>query len=454
MAGMLAARVLSDYFHRVVLLERDKFEDSPVHRTGVPQARHLHALLPGGNNVIEELFPGISREWCDAGGEYLDVGADFAWRTPPGWGRRFDSGIRMLAASRPLIDLVVRWRLAAVPNVTILDDTMVESLAVDDGGKRVRGVNVKTPGLPAARAIPAALVVDASGRGSRAPQWLETMGYEPPRETVVDAHLGYASRIYRRSGGRRDWDAVFIQANPPDHTRGGIAFPIEGDRWIVTLIGGDRDYPPADEEGFLEFARSLPEEHVYRLIASSEALGPITSYRKMDNRWRHYEKMSARPEGFIVLGDAACAFNPVYGQGMSVASLGAAALRDCIRRHGMRGLAARFQKRLARIIATPWTLSTSEDSRYRGVEGKKPGAVDRFMQSYVDRAMAASTYDTNVRLSMLRVFGLIAGPQELFRPPIAARIISGAIARRLGRPAPPQSIPAAVEGSSRRASAA
>jgi hypothetical protein len=185
MAGMLAARVLSEHFDEVILLERDQYPENATPREGVPQARHLHALLARGHQIVEDLFPGISEDWCQAGGEFLDVGKDFAWRTPKGWGVRFLSGIRMLAGSRPLIDLVIRRRLEDVRNVAVVESAMVDTLTASDSRDRVTGVTVRTPGGEVQQ-LEADLVVEASGRMSRAPEWLCALGYQPPRESVVN----------------------------------------------------------------------------------------------------------------------------------------------------------------------------------------------------------------------------------------------------------------------------
>jgi flavin-dependent dehydrogenase len=179
--------------------------------------------------------------------------------------------------------------------------------------------------------IPADLIVDASGRNSNTWRWLEDLGYEPPEETVVDAHLGYASRIYERSeDSARDWEALLVQATPPEVTRGGVLYPIEGERWIAGLTGVGEDYPPTGEEGFMEFARSLRTPMLYEVKKDAKPLSPIYSYRATRNRKRHYEKLSSQPHNLLVTGDAACAFNPIYGQGMTTAAIGDETLEEAL----------------------------------------------------------------------------------------------------------------------------
>ena len=295
-------------------------------------------------------------------------------------------------------------------------------LVANESGDRVTGVTVRIPG-GSVQSLAADLVVEASGRMSRAPEWLKGLGYTPPRESMVNAHMGYATRLYRRGPEDRGWKALFVQAAPPDRTRAGVALPVEGDRWIVTLCGGGGDHAPVEEGAFLEFIRSLPDPQLYELVSTCEPLSPIVGYRRMENRWRHYEEMDRRPEGLVVLGDAVCAFNPVYGQGLTTAALGAKALSDCLHAPTLDGLPARFQRRLAQVIRVPWTLATGEDVRYRGAEGVKPGLVDKLMQWYVDQVTAVSTYDRRVRLGLLRVFTMTHGPQILFHPRVLGAVL-------------------------------
>ncbi|MDB5310297.1 MAG: monooxygenase FAD-binding protein, partial [Gemmataceae bacterium] len=333
LAGMLAARVLSDHFDIVTLLERDRLPVTPAARPGLPQGRHVHVLLERGRGAMERFLPGLTGDLVRAGAERLDATRDVAWMSPYGWYVRFPGDLLLLASTRDLIDWGVRARVAALPNVRIHQGAEVTGLVRGPGdGARVAGVRLRprTADAEAGRGgavLAADLVVVADGRHSRLPDWLTALGYEPPEETVVNSFQGYASRLYRPPAGfQADWKSLYIQQAPPADPRGGLVVPVEGGLWVVSLVGGDGDYPPTDEAGFLAFARSLRSPAVYEAIAAAEPLTPIAGQRATENRQRHYARLGRFPEGVVAVGDAVCAFNPVYGQGMTAAALGAEVL--------------------------------------------------------------------------------------------------------------------------------
>ena len=439
LAGLLAARVLSERFDRVTLIERDAYTDTPEVRKGIPQANHVHGLLLRGRQVLEELFPGLQDEMIAAGVPLVDMANDIAWFTRAGWGVRFASELRVLAFTRPVLDLHVRRRLLQNEKIEVADQMEVVGLLGNTGENRVAGVLVIPRASDAdrrvARELRADLVVDATGRASRAPRWLKDLGYEPPQETAINAHIGYASRLYRiPENFSGEWVCAYVQSAPPERKRGGILFRVEGNRWLVTLIGGGRDYPPSDEQAFLEFAESLREPTIADAIRNADPVSPIRTHRNTENRLRHFESAKNLPENFVVLGDAACAFNPVYGQGMTIAALGALALRECLREQeeweadgSLYGLAQRFQQRLARVNKAPWLMATGEDYRYSETEGGTPGLKTRFMHWYMDRVLQLATREVAVRSVLLQVFNLLIPPSALFRREILWRVIREAI---------------------------
>ena len=431
MAGLLAARVLTDHFEQVTIIERDRFSSEVAPRKGIPQAHHQHVLLSRGQQILNQLFPQLKDELIAAGAKLIDLAANIAWLTPVGWGIRFASDFTMLSCSRDLLEWGVRRQLATFTQVRFLQAGEVKGLLSNPDTRTVTGVEVLFLDRVAGSSfeqLHADLVVDASGRSSKTPQWLTALGYPPPEETVINAFLGYASRLYQPpSGFNADWQGFYLQTAPPNISRGCSLLPIEGDRWLLNLVGGGKDYPPTDEAGFLDFMRSLPSPIAYEAIKDAKPLSPIYSYRATENRWRHYERLSCLPDGLVVMGDAACAFNPVYGQGMSTAALGAITLNQCLNFGGLQGLSRRFQKQLAKVNTTPWMLATSEDFRYRITEGGSPIWTTQLMHSYMDQVLLLSTKSVNVRRLLLEVFNLLKPPSVMFQPHIILQVLGSSM---------------------------
>lgn len=431
-AGLLAARVLSGHFSRVTVVDRDVLAQGPHFRRGIPQSRHQHIFLPRGRQIAERLFPGFESGLVAAGAVPMDLAGDGHWLTPCGMAPRFNSGIGLLGCTRDLLEWVVRERVASLPNVRFVDRTDVARL-LPGAARMVGGVATRPHGSGGEGCeglLPASLVVDASGRNSRAPQWLQSLGHVPPEETAINAHPGYATRLFERpTDVQYDWTFLLLQTAPPDHSRGGALLAVEGGRWMCSLIGLGSDHPPTDEAGFLAFARSLRSSLLYEAIKGARPLSSIHGFRKVENRRRRYDRLANQPGNLLVTGDAVCAFNPIYGQGMTAAALGAEILEGCL--DGWRGdgdLARRFQRRLARATATPWMLATGEDLRVPEVEGGAIGPSTRLAQHYFDRVLALSLRDLALRRALLEVFGMVRPPSALFSPSVLAKVARGIFA--------------------------
>jgi 2-polyprenyl-6-methoxyphenol hydroxylase-like FAD-dependent oxidoreductase len=446
MAGLLAARVLAGHVDRVTIVERDRLPDDAEHRKGVPQGRQIHVLLARGSAVLDRLFPGFSRDLLAAGAVPFRLPGDALILTKAGWADRRAPGWTMTSATRPLIEATLRRRLLELPGVSVLDGLEVTGLRASEDGRMVGGVSVRrVDGGDDPRPIAADLVVDASGRGSRTPHWLADLGYPEAERTQVDSHIAYATRLYRMPEGfAADWRAVMLMPRPPGNPRTGDLMPIEGGRWIVTLMGAAGQHPPTDEAGFTAFMRELSDPVIADTVADAEPVSDIRGHRGTANRLAHYERMPRWPERFVVLGDAVCAFNPVYGQGMTTAAIAAETLDDCLRAQRRRrpagdleGVARRFQRQLARRNRDPWMLSTGEDLRYPTTTGTTAGRVLRAQHRYFDRVEAATTTDPAVTEVYARVFGMLERPTALFRP----RIVAAAI--RAGRAATGPAVPTA-----------
>lgn len=413
MSGMLAARVLADHFAEVVLFDRDAFPQPGENRKGVPQGQHAHALLASGRQILERYFPGFKDELYGQGalkGDYQRV----RWFDNGVYHTRFD-GLEALVISRPRLEAHVRARLTALRNVRINDRRDVEAPAADAG--RVTGVKVGDD------VISADLVVDASGRGSQSPAWLEKLGFPRPPEEAVRVDLGYTTRIFQRKPDHLKGDIAVICPSAPPAKRGGVALAMEGDRWMVTLFGMLGDHPPNDDRGFLEFARSLPAPDVHEVIAQAEPLTALIPFKFPQSTRRHYESLARFPGGYLVFGDAVCSFNPIYGQGMSTAALQAAALDKCLTA-GDAELAKRFFAAASKVIDAPWTMAVGGDLRYEDVDGPRTGMV-KFVNWYIGKLHIAAAGDPAVARAFHRVANLLDPPPSLMQPAIAFRILQG-----------------------------
>jgi flavin-dependent dehydrogenase len=375
---------------------------------------------------------------------------DVIWQAPTGFATRYDGGLETLCASRELIEWHIRRRLLSDrQNITVLPEADVRGPLVEGG----RCVGVKLGGRSSSahpKELAADLTVDASGRNSPLPEWLTTMGYSPPRETVIDAFVGYASRFYEVPSPAPEWKMLFLQPRPPDQFRGGALFPIEGKGWHVTLAGYGKDYPPNDEQGFLEFAKSLRCKILYEAMLSAKPVSDIYGYRGGSNRRRHYEDLERWPSGIITLGDSVCAFNPIYGQGMTVAGVSAMALRDVLRDGEGSPWEKSFQKRLAGATETAWLLATGEDFRYRTTEGGVRPASLRLLHAYLDRVLAVGSQVQTVSETLLRVMHLMAPPSELMKPGMLWKTLFASKLQELTDP-PPRLVQEKSNGSHKRA---
>jgi 2-polyprenyl-6-methoxyphenol hydroxylase-like FAD-dependent oxidoreductase len=423
-AGLLAARVLSDYFDEITVIERDYFSEVPQPRQGVPQSFHPHVLLVQGQMILEQLLPGIREELLQQGALSLDWAADFRWLLLGSWTPRFSSGIVSCACTRNLLEATIRHFLLKNGKVNFLEGYHVTGLLGSQSCTSLRGIRVRCR-QGQDHDINAQFVLDASGRSSKSPQWLQSLGYKKPQETTVKSFLGYSTRWYHcLNNGVQDYKLLYVMPQAPDFPRGAVMHLVEGDHWLVNLIGVGGDYPPTDEEGFLEFARSLSSPVVYDAIKNAEPSSPIYGYRRTDNRVYHYEKLPDLPENFVLLGDAVCAFNPVYGQGISSAAVGAYTLSNCLKeRDSLTMFSKHFQKQLAKANQVPWLIATGDDFRWSTTEGTRPNFLGLMMQRYLDRVMAAASDSVDVYQALVQVLHMLKPPTSLFQPNILGRTL-------------------------------
>jgi 2-polyprenyl-6-methoxyphenol hydroxylase-like FAD-dependent oxidoreductase len=438
---MLTAAALSTAVDDVVVVDRDDLPDGPEHRRGLPQGRHAHLLMAGGLAAMEGLVPGgsIRDRLLAAGAHEIPLGSGMLALTPEGWFRRWRrGGPHMLSCTRALLDFTVRDAVRTHTRTEVRKGAAVG--LVGDAG-RVRGVRVAAPD-GARTELAADLVVDASGRGTRVVTWLRDLGVRGVRTQSVDSGLVNATRVYRTPAGAGQFPLTIVQADPygSGPGRSGMMLPIEGDgegdRWMVSLAGTRGGEPPADPDGFLAYALGLPSPIVGRLVSGAEPLTAVHISRSTSNVRRCLEKAARWPEGFMALGDAVATFNPAYGQGMSVAALGARLLDEELRRHGPSapGLARRVQRRAARSVGAAWAAAVGQDVWYPGTRGARPGPADRLTTAYGRRLTRTATGSCRAAAALWDVTSLRTGPARLFRPDTLLDVVGGPLLPPLSGP--------------------
>jgi 2-polyprenyl-6-methoxyphenol hydroxylase-like FAD-dependent oxidoreductase len=356
---------------------------------------------------------------CRRGGQRIDVCRDLAVATPYGWGIRFPSDLAAVGASRPLIEAVIRDRVIGLPRVRLLQEYAADELS--GTSRHVTAVSVRDRKTGQTRSLSAALVVDASGRTSRLPAWLARLGCPPVAETVINANLRYASRLYRcppPSEHSWDWKACYFLPFGPAATRGGVLAPIESGQWIATLSGAGDDRPSSRADEFLPFARSLTTPLIADILADAEPLTPVTCSNGTSNRRRHLAAAVGLPDNLLVIGDAACALNPLYAQGMTMAGLSARLLGQWLNGHYS---AHRFHRRLEALHEAPWLLATTADRRFPTTAGPPAPIRCRLISRYLDRVLLAGTRNQSAQRAFLDVLTLVRGPSTFLSPPVILR---------------------------------
>lgn len=417
LAGLLAARVLADHFQEVIVMERDHFPASPQARSGVPQGRQLHLLLLKGQTVLRQLFPHLEKHLLEKGALQHDYGSQsfYYYRSCC----RVETALPGWQCSRILLEWQIREELiASYPQIRFLEGYEVVGLW-DAGDGTVRGVKFRERGGQHVQERAADLVVDASGASSHAPDWLKELGYEPPEEVLVNASLGYATRYYCVPNGELRWRFMSIQGM--GGSRSGTLIQVEGGNVVVVLAGVRGDYPDQTDDGYLEFAKSLPDPTLYETIKALKPVTPVYGYRRTANRFRHYERVTM-PDNFLVMGDALCSFNPVYGQGMTVAALEAQALDACLRRrHGR--LSSRFHRRIAYVVRMPWFLATAVDTSLLKEGAASEHRSKSLPHRYLDRITTLISVDAYVLLTFVKVVHMLHSPLAFLHPGVILRVL-------------------------------
>jgi 2-polyprenyl-6-methoxyphenol hydroxylase-like FAD-dependent oxidoreductase len=384
MGGLVTARVLADHFESVVLIDRDSIPEKPVIRAGVPQGNHFHGILPGGLNVMCNLFPGFDEE-LEAHGSVVPKPDEFYAFTPEGKSfsiMRFQPEPIAAPAdfpkvhiqTRALLEHCLRQRVEQVPNIETRYDTLVRDLLFT--GDRVTGVKVEENGST----VEADLVIDATGRVSRTLGWLDELGFDRPEESHLNCEFAYTTVFFRPRQADVFVDAGYFMAGDPESeypNRGGALIRMEDGSLLATVGGRHSDHPPKTLDGFMEFAKTLIEPGFHETLIQCDPISEPHHFKFPKGIRRHYERLERFPEGLLPIADAICHYNPVYGQGMSAASRQAVSLGELLEERsasgdGLDGLwrpyfAAAFEQTRA-----PWLFAAMADLSQEGTTGDFP----------------------------------------------------------------------------------
>lgn len=430
-AGLAASVALAPRFEEVVVLERSALPDAAVPREGVPQGRHPHVLLGGGQRALEQLLPGLERALTNAGAVAYRVGLDTRYERP-GFAPfpRRDLGWTGLACSRPLLELVLRGR-AQTGNVQLWPECPVARILTSNGAGRVAGVQLDGPGP---RRIGAELVIDASGSGKPTLQALDASSLPPPGETRIEVDMGYASAIFAVPPDAPDWKVLMVLADAPQSSRSAVLTPLEGDRWIALVAGRHAQKPPGDWDGFFDFARQLHTQTLAQTLQAAPRLGDVKRFGFPASTWRHFER-STLPIGLLPIGDAVCRFNPIYGQGMSVAAQEALLLRSALNACAdqpdpLAALARDYLGNVGGLIEAPWSLAATPDFVYPATRGERPPSFAEG-QRYNAALLRLAVEDAAVHRVVLQVQHLLRPLSDLRTPELRERVS----ARRAASPA-------------------
>jgi len=418
MAGLLAARVLSDAYREVTVVERDPLSGEPSARRGVPQGHHVHVLLEAGRAIISDLFPGYGEDLIRAGGLIIDVGDELRHYERGGFLAQPATRMEMYCASRPCIEAVVRDRLLSFDGVELRSSCQFTEYLTDSNASAVEGVRVRDGGEEAE--LPADLVVDATGRTSRTPTWLADHGYESPTTDEVRVDVEYSSVRLERP--REDRRMIFVPQSAP-RTTGGAAFPVEGGEWLVTLGGMHDSDPPAEADAFREYAAGLPIDGIAELLREYEAVSDgVDQYPFPSNRRQRYEDLDRFPDGLVVIGDAIASFNPIYGQGMSVAALESMQLHETLAATDSGPLGPQFFEAAEEVVDIAWSMAVGADMEFNATTGPEPRGATLFNR-YLSRLIRQAHTDGRLSEAFYRVVGMETAPTALLQPRTVWRTI-------------------------------
>ena len=427
MAGLAAAGALADHFERVIVLERDGLPGQAVPRAGTPQSRHLHALLPGGQRALTDLFPHFERDLVNAGAVPLRMLGDLHVEIP-GLGPLppRDFGWLFYGASRPLIESITRRQAERLTNLTVRSGCRIHEITATPDGSVVTGVKCESA-EGRQELVAADVVVDASGRGAPTLALLRSSGRPVPDEIVIGVDLHYSTATFViPQDASANWKGTATQPRAPGWRRGGYMLPIEGNRWMLTLTGQLGERPPAEPDGFMDYAQRLGTQTIYNAIKHAERQGGFERYGYLASVWRRFDRLNSFPRGLLPIGDSICRLNPIYGQGMSVAAQEARLLNQLLKDRAtttdpLAGLALAFCSEAVPLVEAPWSMSAVPDLAYPETRGERPADFESRLE-YNDALMRTAMRDAAVLRLLVEVQHLLK-PPSILQDPVVDRLV-------------------------------
>jgi 2-polyprenyl-6-methoxyphenol hydroxylase-like FAD-dependent oxidoreductase len=423
-AGLFAARVLADAYDEVQIVDRDKIVGLRGPRKTLPLSYQANGLLARGVHIMEELFPGIVKQLVDDGIPKGDLSGSCRWYAQGNRLAQKDGDLITLGVLRPVLEFYIRERVQALSNVVFVQEHDIVGIVTTPDKTKVIGARVQARGSKSDRVIDADLVVDATGRGSRTPVWLEQLGYERPEEERKKIDLVYVTQHYKLRPGADPFqgDVAINQIAFPANPRGNVFFKTSDGQLELTTYGLLGDHPPADQDGLYRWLKSLPAKDVYETIRYADPVDEPVPYRFPTTLRRHYQKLTRFPDNLLVTGDAITCFNPVYAQGMSVAALCAITMRQHLHSGAAPVPLDYFRDLAADAIDASWDLTNTVDLSFPGVKGERPLKL-KFANWFLKRIQIAATHDSDITAKYYQVAGLMAPQESLMKPGFILRVL-------------------------------
>lgn len=423
-AGLFAARVLADAYDEVLIVDRDVLVGTKGVRRFCPQSQQANGLQARGVHAMEELFPGITQELVDNGAPKGDLAYTCRWYTQGYRLKQHHAGLPALGVLRPVLEWHIRERVQAIPNVSFVEQHDILGLETTADKSRITGARVQAHGKKTEEVLEADLVVDATGRGSRTPVWLEQLGYAKAEEERKKIDLVYVTQHYKLRPGCDPFgkDTAINQIAHPGLPRGNVFFKVDGGLLELTTYGLLGDHPTTDQNELYEWIRSLGAKDVYDVLRYADPVDAPIAFRFPTTLRRHYQKLERFPEGLLVTGDAVTCFNPVYAQGMTVAALCALTMRQHLHSGAYLIPLDYFQDLAKDAIDQAWEMTNTIDLTFPGVKGERTRQV-RMAQKFLKKTQIAATRDGKVAAAYFKVAALMATPDSLMRPGILLRVL-------------------------------